>query len=237
MSKLGGVSTLLLFHLLVLTTVGFAPSSHVAFHPSLQTRSTLWKTTNKGSNKNIIDKIVALRLADVPSTGEEEELGSYSNQNKSVLTKIKDWFLGTKDDGLTAKQRLAKMGLAALLSYGWISNLSYAVSLSLAWFLFSRKTKLSPLAPGQWKPFLAVYTGFFVFNNIIRPIRFGLAVGVARYFDNAIAFTQNKARVSKTVAVGIVVFCANILGTFAMMGTGIFLASLAAGVPILPPPK
>ena len=41
--------------------------------------------------------------------------------------------------GLTTRERLAKMGLSALLSYGWVSNMSYAVTLSLSWYLFSKK--------------------------------------------------------------------------------------------------
>ena len=36
------------------------------------------------------------------------------------------------DDGLTFKQRLAKAGLSVLLSYGFVSNMSYCVTVSLA---------------------------------------------------------------------------------------------------------
>ncbi len=91
---------------------------------------------------------------------------------------------------------------------------------------------MSPLAPGQWKGFLAVYAGFYVFNNIIRPIRIGMSVGVAKYFDAAISMVQRKISVSKPVAIGIVVFLANIVGTCSFMALGITLASMASGVPI-----
>jgi hypothetical protein len=88
------------------------------------------------------------------------------------------------------------------------------------------------LAPGQWKSFLAVYAGFYIFNNIIRPIRVGLSIGVARYFDNVVAFFQEKFKVKKGVAIGITVFFANIVGTCTAMSGGIVLASIASGVPI-----
>lgn len=97
------------------------------------------------------------------------------------------------------------------------------------------QTGLSPLAPGQWKPFLAVYAGFYVFNNIVRPIRFGASVVVAKYFDNFVAFVERKKKLPRKWAIGAVVFLANVCGTFLAMGLGITLASTAAGVPIFPP--
>ena len=103
------------------------------------------------------------------------------------------------------------------------------------WFGFSKKTGLSPLAPGQWKGFLAVYAGFYVFNNIIRPMRLAVSVGVTPYFDRAVAAVQRKTKLGKGASIGIVVFLANICGTFSFMALGIYIASLAAGIPIFPP--
>lgn len=139
------------------------------------------------------------------------------------------------DDGLTFRQKLAKMGLSVLLSYGFVSNLSYCVTVSLAWFGFSKKTGLSPLAPGQWKGFLAVYAGFYVFNNFVRPMRLAASVGVAPYFEKAVNTIQQKTKLSKGVSIGIVVFLANVCGTTSLMSLGIYIASLAAGVPIFVP--
>jgi len=157
-----------------------------------------------------------------------DEKGSIIGEMKGMFTK--------KDDanGLTTKQRLKKMGLSALLSYGFVSNMSYAVALSLSWYGFSTKTGLSPLAPGQWKPFLAVYAGFYVFNNIVRPLRFGASVVVAKYFDNLVGYIEKKTKLSRKWSIGVVVFLANICGTFAAMGLGVSIASTASGVPIFP---
>ena len=144
------------------------------------------------------------------------------------------WVKKDADDGLTTRQRLAKMGLAAVLSYGWVSNLSYVICVSIAWYLFSKKTGLSPLAPNQWKPFLAVYAGFYVFNNIVRPFRLGLSVAISQYFDNVISFVERKTNFSRSIAIALVVFLFNIVGTLSLMTIGISLASMASGVPIFP---
>ena len=99
----------------------------------------------------------------------------------------------------------------------------------------NEQTGLSPLTKGQWPGFLAVYAGFYVFNNIVRPARFALSVGVSRYFDSGINFLQEKLKCSKPVAVGVMVVLANFFGTLTAMSFGISLASAAAGVPVFPP--
>ncbi len=94
------------------------------------------------------------------------------------------------------------------------------------------QTGKSPLAPGQWKPFLAVYAGFWVFNNIIRPLRFALAVAVSPYFDRFVSFIQEKTGLGRGWSIGLVVFLANVVGTLSLMCLGISGASILAGVPI-----
>mmetsp|Transcript_24109 Transcript_24109/g.27473 ORF Transcript_24109/g.27473 Transcript_24109/m.27473 type:complete len:247 (-) Transcript_24109:232-972(-) len=142
------------------------------------------------------------------------------------------YFPKKTNDGLTFKQKMAKAGLSVVLSYGWISNVTTSVTVSLAWYIFSKNTGLSPLAPGQWKGFLAIYAGFYVFNSIIRPLRFGLSVGVSVYFDRVIQKIQDIFKVKKGLAIFLTVFLANIVGTCTLMASGIFLASTAAGVPV-----
>jgi len=159
---------------------------------------------------------------------------SDNSGKKSIMEKLKSVFQ-KEDDGLTTKERLKKMGLSALLSYGFVSNMSYAVTLSLSWYGFSKTTGLSPLAPGQWKPFLAVYAGFYVFNNITGPLRLAASVVVAKYFDNFVGFIQDKTKLGRKASIGVVVFLANVCGTFAAMGLGVTIASAAAGVPIFVP--
>ena len=166
---------------------------------------------------------------------EVEVVDDKEGETKGFLARIRASMKSQEDDGLTFKQRLAKMGLSALLSYGFVSNMSYSVTVSLAWFGFSKKTGLSPLAPGQWKPFLAVYAGFYIFNNVVRPIRLAVSVGVTPYFDRAVAAVQRKTKLNKSASIGVVVFLANFCGTLTAMSLGVLVASIAAGVPIFPP--
>mmetsp|Transcript_11639 Transcript_11639/g.24832 ORF Transcript_11639/g.24832 Transcript_11639/m.24832 type:complete len:284 (+) Transcript_11639:169-1020(+) len=190
---------------------------------------------NKETGDNVGPLILSVAKPATEESSTEVAAGG-DDKKSSILDKIKSFFKGkNEDDGLTTKERLAKMGLSALLSYGWVSNMSYAVALSLSWYGFSKKTGLSPLAPGQWKPFLAVYAGFYVFNNIVRPLRFGLSVIISRYFDNFVNFIEDKTKLSRKLSIGVVVFLANVVGTFAAMGGGVLIASTAAGVPIFPP--
>ena len=69
---------------------------------------------------------------------ENTEGGETTSDHKGWWGRVKGYFLQDKqDDGLTFKQRLAKMGVATVLSYGMISNLSYAILISLAWYGFA----------------------------------------------------------------------------------------------------
>lgn len=164
----------------------------------------------------------------------ESSTSDDNDKPKTFRERLKSLWWKNDDSDLTTRQRLAKMGLAAVLSYGWVSNVSYAICISLAWYGFSAKTRLSPLAPDQWKPFLAVYAGFFVFNNVIRPLRLGLSVAISTYFDRVVAWVQGKTKLSKSLSIALVVFLFNIVGTISLMCFGITLASLASGVPIFP---
>jgi len=156
-------------------------------------------------------------------------------RSKNVITRFKNLFTDKSAEGLTTKERIAKMGLSALLSYGFVSNMSYCISVSIAWFSFNKTTGLSPLAPGQWKGFLAIYAGFFALNNVVRPIRLAISVAVSSKFDYAVAYIQEKAKLSRRAAIGVVVFCTNICGTLGLMALGITFASFLSGIPIFPP--
>jgi hypothetical protein len=153
------------------------------------------------------------------------------NKKPSFAKRIQSIFQSPAD-GLSFKERLTKMGLAAVLSYGWVSNMSYSVTVSLAWYIFCKQSGLSPLAPGQWKGFLATYAGFWVMNNFLRPVRLALAVGVSPAFDRVIQRLQVKLNVNKTTAIVVTVLLANLVGTTVCMSAGILLASTLAGVPV-----
>lgn len=75
------------------------------------------------------------------------------------------------------------------------------------------QTGLSPLAPGQWKGFLAVYAGFYVFNSVVRPIRMAFSIALSKYFEMSIEAVQKKTKWSRGASTGVIVFLFNFCGT------------------------
>ena len=63
------------------------------------------------------------------------------SKGPSLVRRIKKYF-SFKNDGMTSRQRIAKMGLDAILSYGFIQNVSYTFTISLAWYLSSMQVSL-----------------------------------------------------------------------------------------------
>lgn len=143
----------------LLGLVRFGAAWNVPIHPArkcdvhaIKTRSALWKSPpalqqqnnpwRKINNKRSFHPTQFQQAATENVEGEVDA----DDSNKGWWGRVKSYFLQTKnDDGLTFKQRLAKMGVATVLSYGMISNLSYAILISLAWYGFSvqvsRKSK------------------------------------------------------------------------------------------------
>ena len=97
-------------------------------------------------NKETGDNVGPLILSAAATTKSDDVStanDSVAEEKTSIIGKFKSLFKREKnDDGLTTKERLAKMGLSVLLSYGWVSNMSYSVTLSLAWYGFSKKVSL-----------------------------------------------------------------------------------------------
>ena len=62
--------------------------------------------------------------------------------NKNILSRIKRLLIPESAEKMSTKELFAKMGLSALLSYGFVSNMSYCVSVSLAYFAFTTKVNM-----------------------------------------------------------------------------------------------
>jgi hypothetical protein len=76
--------------------------------------------------------------SDTPEVDEEDPMEA--GNKLTLVQRIKKGFAPQKD-GLSFRQRLGKMGLSVFLSYGWVSNMSYCVTASLAWYIFSSKVR------------------------------------------------------------------------------------------------
>lgn len=119
-------------------------------------------------------------------------------KKSSWLSRVKEFFFDTK-----TKERLAALGMGAFASYGTISNVSYGICMTIAWYTFVQQTGMSPLAPGQWKPFLAVYAGLWVMQNFLRPFRLALALALAPAFNSFIDMVSNRTGLNKKWSFGL----------------------------------
>lgn len=142
--------------------------------------------------------------------------------------------LRSNNDGLPLKERLAKHGLAAFLTYIMLGNIANISFMSFAWYGFSIQTGMSPFFPGQWKPFLAVYAGCVAIDSFIKPIRVAVSIAAAPAANRAMSWLQTKLRGSRTATVG-VVLAGIIASSLGLIAGGFALASSLAGVPIFAP--
>ncbi|KAK9916626.1 hypothetical protein WJX75_005064 [Coccomyxa subellipsoidea] len=134
----------------------------------------------------------AWRLSQAPDT--EQPVG--------VGGRIKRFFLGDKLD----KERIKALGLGAVASYGFVSNLTYGTGLAVAWIAFVRQVGKSPLMAGQWKAFLAFYAGFWTIQNFVRPLRFSVALAMAPLFEKGISTISRTTGFSRRNAFGVYLF-------------------------------
>lgn len=134
------------------------------------------------------------------------------------------------------RQKIAKSGVSTAISYSLVSNAFTSVAVALAWYTFNLQTAgLSPLRPGQWKPFLGLYAGFYAANSLLKPVRFILALGVAPHTERLIQALQksevlgDSRKVAVACTTGLLVTSSTV-----MMGTAIVIASVVSGTPIFP---
>mmetsp|Transcript_63020 Transcript_63020/g.186156 ORF Transcript_63020/g.186156 Transcript_63020/m.186156 type:complete len:242 (-) Transcript_63020:632-1357(-) len=127
--------------------------------------------------------------------------------------------------------RISRLGVAFALSYSIISNINGSITLSIAWFMSSKKTSLSPLAPGQWKSLLASYGTMYAFIQLLRPFRVAAAVAMSKLSKEFLEQTQDKFDCSRGVAI-MFQYLLGLVAWVAVASVGIVLASTSSGVPI-----
>jgi hypothetical protein len=153
----------------------------------------------------------------------------------NFLTKFKNLLSGNGFGKQSFKREdIAKLGLNVLLAYGFVSNVSYVTCIISAWVAHGKRTGLSPLVPGQWKSYLAIYVGLWAANNVLRPLRFSLSLVLSPSFEKFVAHIQRKTQVNRSAAIAAVVFLVNVCGTLSFLFGGLFLATSIARVPLLP---
>jgi len=141
------------------------------------------------------------------------------------------------------KDTLKALGVDAFFTYGIVSNVNAGLTVALAWGTFSKASGLSPLAPGQWKSFMITYAGIYAtLGTVLRPFRFALAVSCTPLYSRVIAslrerlpYRTTRPALNRTLALVVVSLFFNVVGTFAIIGLGIWVSSLFTGVPPIPP--
>ena len=169
-----------------------------------------------------------LQMCERPTKDGAPSTASVTMQNMKNLAMGKGW------KGNLSKESIAKLGLNVLLAYGFVSNVSYITCVILAWIGHGRMYGKSPLAAGQWKAFLLIYSGFFAANNVIRPLRFSLSLVLSPFFDAQIVKLRRNLGLSRTAATSLLVFLVNVVGTITYLVAGLMLATKYTGVPLQP---
>ena len=141
------------------------------------------------------------------------------------------------------KDTLAKSGVDAFFTYGVVSNLNAGITLSVAWGIFSRTSGLSPLAPGQWKRFLATYVAIYATaGTLLRPFRFAAAISLTPVYSSLILRVRNRLpyrdtnpKLNRTLALILISLICNTTGTLLLFGAGVLAAGAVSGVNPFPP--
>jgi len=127
--------------------------------------------------------------------------------------------------------KISSLGIGFALSYAIISVINGSLSLSMAWYLASKRTGLSPLAPGQWKSLLAAYVSLYAAIQLLKPLRIAAAVATSKLSNDFLDSTQAKLNCSRVHAIAFQYS----LGWIAWVGLttlGVSCASFLTGVPI-----
>jgi len=136
--------------------------------------------------------------------------------------------------GATVKKKAGaarNAGASFALSYSILSQINGSVSLSVAWYLSSTATGMSPLAPGQWKSLLAAYGKLCAFVQLMRPVRIVAAIAMSKVSGEFLAATQRRFRCSRASAAA-VQYAVGWVAWLACTTAGVAVASHAAGVPV-----
>jgi len=130
--------------------------------------------------------------------------------------------------------RVIQQGPAVYLTHFMMAQNFKVVFASVSWYFFCLKTGMSPLFPGQWKPYVAIFAACMAVDMYITPVRLAFAIGHAPKMDRFMLFLKGKLYDSKAIA-AVLVWVGIVVLNLGLLVVGIALASLLAGVPIFEP--
>ena len=119
---------------------GFHPSSSITCNISttIRTSGVMFSSASADNNNEEDNTQQAVKVEVLNESLTKSQIKSI-NKNKPLLTKVKSVFTNNKKFNM---ETLRKLGTAALLSYGFVSNVSGVIAVSSAWFIFSKKVRM-----------------------------------------------------------------------------------------------
>ena len=98
--------------------------------------------TTKSSNDNNDEQRREVEVVDDASIS-KSQIQSLKNSDASVSSSnVKAFFNNNNKKQKFNRESLSKLGMSALLAYGFVSNVSGVIAVSCAWFIFSKKVWL-----------------------------------------------------------------------------------------------
>lgn len=171
----------------------------------------------------------ATELEDSRGNEDSEELSLVPVESKKealgFMGRIRNWF---KMD----KNKLQNLGVGAILSYGFISNVNSGICFTVAWLTHVKRTGMMPFAPGQWKGFVAIYAGLWALYSVLRPLRIALAIALTPLVDRMMEYLVHKLGVERRQAFFLLLI-ALIVFTLSSFGMAVWILG---GIPSKPPP-
>eukprot|EP00899_Mesostigma_viride_P016088 jgi/Mesvir1/24480/Mv21837-RA.1 len=146
--------------------------------------------------------------SDVPPQGTDAKDGSPPAQQGGILNYLKAYFLTKKTESAALKERIGKLGLAAVLAYGLVDGLTYTTAFCIAFVSYEKATGLNPARNLQ--ALAGVVVAMWAGNNVTRPFRIGFAAAFAPLVDRGLKKVQEVLRLPKQIYAFIIV-----TGTFA----------------------
>ena len=153
------------------------------------------------------------------------------SDEKNIWTKAINFF--SRKDLMTA-DNLKKFGTSVLLSYGIVSNINYSTAVIIAWCIHGKTSGLSPLAPGQWKGFLAIYAGLWAANNFLRPARVSLSIIISPWLQKLVDKIESYSKLNKAQSAFLTFIIVNNFGAICYLVLGLTLVTRLLGLPLLP---
>ena len=238
--------------LLSLLLLASGYNSNVAFSPPIlafkgmhaRTTTIRWSAPSSSTTRSqhlderggVVDIIPTSNNDDLSMTlaGLKKDIDAApaTSENSSLRYSMRQFVIGK---ARFSRDSLGKLGMSALLAYGFVSNISGVIAVSSAWFVFCKKTGVSPLAPGQKPAFLVTYAAFSVILNVVRPARFALSMAISPYFERVRKAISTYLSVSTRRAAVIMIVMINMVGGSSLMIAGVGLASWLSGVPVWAP--